>query len=65
MADRIAIAPGGGVPPRSVDMTAAAPGLDSYVRRVVDAAPPLNPAQVARLSVLLSPDPGESERKAS
>jgi hypothetical protein len=32
------------------------PGLESYIQRVVDAAPPLSTGQKARLAVLLNRD---------
>lgn len=38
----------------------AAERLAEYVRKVVDAAPPLSPAQRDRIAVLLSPVGGES-----
>lgn len=42
---------------------------DAYVKRVVDAAPPLTPAQRDRLAILLHPDPdlgaNRAARKAS
>lgn len=40
--------------------------LDDYVRRVVDAAPPLTADQAARVRVLLSDPPAPAEgRKAA
>ena len=32
------------------------PALEEFVRRIVESAPPLTPAQRARIAVLLAPD---------
>ncbi len=41
---------------RDATQATITPGLESYIQRVVDAAPPLSTGQKARLAVLLNRD---------
>ncbi len=41
---------------RDATQATITPGLESYIQRVVDAAPPLSAGQKARLAVLLNRD---------